>query len=153
MNPHYPLYQLRDIHTGPFPEPALWCQSGFWIALLLLLLLAFIAWRTGRLLPAAIQLIRLHGKMMQPDWLTQLNLWLKQTALLIVVRDQVAPRHGADWLQFLDQLGHTRLLQFAPQWQACLYGGHPLPRSQAQSIHRQCRRWLLVLMWRRLCLR
>ncbi|MFC3913798.1 DUF4381 domain-containing protein [Pseudaeromonas sharmana] len=149
----YPLHLLRDIHTSTPPASQWWSHVWLWSAVAGLTLLVLLIWRLWPLLLAAFRLSRLWRLHRQADWIQRLNLWLKQTSLLLLPREQVAPLSGEAWLICLDQLGHSQWQRWGAQWSSWLYGGESVPDAICAQLHRQCWRWWRQLLWRRLCSR
>jgi hypothetical protein len=116
MTPAAPqALQLRDIHLPA--APAFWPPApGWWLlAIVLLLLLAWLA-------PVALQRYRLRRQRLRvlgalarleenlasersPDALAQISVMLRRLALLRFPRKDVAALTGNGWLRFLDESG------------------------------------------------
>ncbi|WP_345010511.1 DUF4381 domain-containing protein [Pseudaeromonas paramecii] len=145
----FPLQQLRDIHEAPLPDGAM--PSGeFWLLLASLTLCGLL------LLWLAVRLYRQRAwwrhyliwrQLQRTDNLTALaiNQFLKSLLLCYRPREEIAALTGPAWLLYLDQLGHTRFNQFAAQWEAWLYGGHPLTPPARGALLTQCHLLLFAL--------
>jgi hypothetical protein len=144
---------LRDIHL---PEPIGWWPPalGWWLLLILLpALLAALVWlvrRRRRVTPIMLALRELEflegDAGLSPDVkLRRLSILLRQTALTLYPRQQVAGLAGEDWLRWLDETlgeprfsqGPGRLLLDAPY--------RPAPAAGLDELLALCRDWLLVL--------
>ncbi|MDX1345236.1 MAG: DUF4381 domain-containing protein [Sedimenticolaceae bacterium] len=105
--------QLRDIHLPPPPD--FWPPApGWWfVAAILVLLVAwilFLLWRRARLQRAQRRLLALLDELdltgkHEPRKLAQLSILLRRIALMHYPRTEVAGLTGEAWLRFLDSSG------------------------------------------------
>ncbi|WP_339669730.1 DUF4381 domain-containing protein [Dasania marina] len=106
-----PLAQLRDIHTPPAID--FWpLAPGWWLLIVLslsVLVILFYSLRRYRRRNAfkrvATQQVQQLSQQHSDDslYIQQLNRLLKQTALAVNPRQDIAALHGDAWLHFLDQ--------------------------------------------------
>lgn len=115
-----PLANLRDLHTPPAIE--FWpLAPGWWaLAIISICLIAFALhrWRRYQQRSAFKKAAQSQIKQLSArcdddsDYLQQLNRLLKQTALAVNPRQDIASLHGSAWLQFLDQHSNDKTQPF-----------------------------------------
>jgi hypothetical protein len=96
------LDTLHDIVLPPVP--ALWPPGdGFWVALLLAVVIIAAGWRWGRAWQRR-RAYRVAGLALlgQARTVYDVSVVLKRVALATWPREQVAPLQGADWVRFLN---------------------------------------------------
>jgi hypothetical protein len=145
----FPLYELKDIHTGPLPADTIFSAGNLMLAISLLLALAYATYRLKPLWQAYWQLRQILRQ--EQALVPALNQWLKSTALRLWPRQDIAMLHGDAWLTFLDEQAAGHFRQFATDWNAWLYDEQTPPESARMALLRECRRWLIRLIRRRLC--
>lgn len=144
----FPLPQLRDIHEAPLPGTL--ANDGSWVLLASLgvcgLLLLWLALRLYRHRAWWQHYLRWR-RLQHTEHLTALgiNQFLKSLMLCYQPREQIAALSGQAWLTYLDKQGQTRFSQFAPHWEAWLYGGQPLSATQRTALLTQCQYLLHAL--------
>ena len=109
--------QLRDIHLPASPD--IWPPApGWWLVATLLLFV--IGWGLYKYLVYRYRQREIQAmiKKLQPieqrllkkpdnETLAELNILLRRLALMHYPREQIASLNGKNWLEFLDQSGHT----------------------------------------------
>lgn len=144
MNDEGSLQNLNDI-VLPGPVPWLPPAPGWYVvaALLLVALLYLIirwwqTWHANRYRREALRQLSLIRGGSGSDQLEKLPLLLKQTALAVWPREQVASMSGSAWHQFLDQSAGTRYFRDGAgatlDWFA--YRINPEPRPGAAERER-----------------
>jgi hypothetical protein len=141
----FPVQELKDIHPAPPPGLSLLA----WIAIAVLLAMVPIAiwmgmqWkRNAPFRKAGKELSNIAAGASAELFGSELNRWLKQTALLIWPREEIAALHGKQWLEFLSQHGNTDFLSFAANWESWVYGVHPIPDETKKLLIEHARIWL-----------
>lgn len=151
MNAQDPLSQLRDIHlpqTGGFWPPA----PGWWfLAFILLLLIALGVWLVRRryrknrwLRLATAELATLEQNAARdPDWFSRLNTLLKRAA-----RERYRDLHpealsGEAWIAFLLEKAPSDRLASRPMVEAIVHSAwQPRANADPQQAADFARRWL-----------
>ncbi len=148
-----PLAKLRDIYTPPpidFWPPAL----GWWLLALLIIIMATVSThliRRYRKKTAfkrdAVYLINQMSDQCHDDlsYIQQLNSVLKQTALAVNPRHDIASLNGQAWLQFLDAHSQQKNQPFAQGvGQVLAYGPYQanLPTLNRNDINALVSHWI-----------
>lgn len=119
-----PLQELRDVHL---PDPISWWPPafGWWMILVVLVMVVgLVFWARAyrqRTRPRRVALAQLKEVKQQyiayaddRQAITQLSNLLRQYALAVFPRSEVAGLSGPSWLNFLDTTGHTNQFSEGP---------------------------------------
>ena len=140
----FPVQELKDIHPAPPPGLAwwVWLSIALAIAAIPLVLWGIRRWKRHGPYRQAKRELTFISRASAETFATDLNRWLKQTALLGWQREEIAPLHGKAWLEFLTQHGGGDFTRFAANWEAWVYGSRPVPPEQQTQLLADARTWL-----------
>lgn len=146
-----PLAKLRDIHL---PPPVSWWPPapGWWIlaSLIVVVLTAALAWwlrrrwRNRYRRRALVELATLHARYRdQPaNYLAEVNVLLKRSALRAYPQQAVAALNGEAWLRFLDAQTGTESFRRGPGRLLLEQAYRPDPQGDIDALHRCAKHWL-----------
>lgn len=141
----FPVQELKDIHPAPPPGLSwwVWLAVSLAIAAIPLALWGIRQWKRQTPYRQAKRELSSIGRGASVEtFATDLNRWLKQTALLAWPREEIAPLHGKAWLEFLTQHGSGDFTRYTASWEAWVYGSHPVPPEQQTQLLADARVWL-----------
>lgn len=150
----FPVQELKDIHPAPPPGLSIFA----WIAIIALLaLIPLVIWmgfqwhKNVPFRKAGKELARIAAHSSDEMFGSELNRWLKQTALLIWPREKIAALHGKPWLEFITQHGNTDFVSFSANWESWVYGSRPVPDATQKLLIERARIWLKNLPRNKTC--
>ncbi len=144
------LNNLRTIEEGA--PPVDYHYQWLWLFVFLTLFILII-YSIKRLMPLFLAYRRLTQIDLQEDrFLPLVNLWLKETVLIMYPRDVVAPLHSRNWLRFLDKTGGTHFEAFADAWCTVMYDYNKVTVSDddKKMLIKECKKWLIANIRRRI---
>jgi hypothetical protein len=144
------LNNLRTIEEGA--PPIDYNYQWLWL-ILVLVIIALISFVLKRLFPLFVAYRRLTQiKFEEERFLPLVNLWLKETVLIMYPRDVVAPLHSLNWLRFLDKTGGTNFEAFANAWTTVMYDHEKVTVSDDDKklLVKECKKWLIANIRRRI---
>lgn len=142
---------LKDIHLGA--EPTL-VQEYITYGVLAVIAVALLLYIVIRLCPIAMALKSILVAFFKSKKFPQdLNLLLKQTAIKLYKREQVARLIGADWLNFLDHKSLSNFKGFADRWDELLYSRCEVTKRDQRALLINSILWIFSNFWRALWLK